>query len=239
MQCGFATAVPCALALARRHGRARDLPVRKSSTGLLAVALALTACAPSTSSAAPSHDRAYALDARDRSAPAGGEAKCTPDELVTYRGAAVRYAAPVQVHPSFTDRLERFERIASEVGVEVYGRAPSKLHHAGAYSCRTMPSGRYSEHAFGNALDLEGFSFSAAGKGKPAVRVRVADAWRDGGDAQAKRFFARLLERLDERDDVFRAIVGPPDPGHLDHLHLDMGPWSYSRYASPTAAWRS
>jgi hypothetical protein len=175
----------------------------------------------------------YPLDARDRSAPVDRKAKCTPDELVTYRGEALRYSAPVQVHPAFTERLQRFERIASEVGIEVYGRAPTKLNHGGAYSCRTMPSGRYSEHAFGNALDLEGFTFAAAGKGQPAVRIRVAEAWSEKGSPQAKRFFARLLERLDEREDVFRAIVGPPDEAHRDHLHLDMGPWSYSRYASP------
>lgn len=185
------------------------------------------------SRAASSHRDEYALDSRDRSAPANGKVECTPDELVTYRGRALPYAAPVRVHPSFADRLERFERAASEVGVEIYGRAPSKLHHGGGYACRTMPSGRYSEHAFGNALDLEGFSFAAAGKGKPALRIRVADAWREGGDPKAKQFFARLLERLAERDGVFRAIVGPPDPSHRDHLHLDMGPWSYSRYASP------
>lgn len=198
--------------------------MNKRFIGLLTLALA--SCAPSAA-------EAYPLDARDRSAPAGGRAVCAPDEMVTYRGTALRYAAPVQVHPSFTASLERFERIANEVGVEVYGRAPSKLHHGGAYACRTMPSGRYSEHAFGNALDLEGFSFAAAGKGQKAVRVRVADAWREGGDPKAKRFFAVLLQRLDERDDVFRAIVGPPDPTHRDHLHLDMGPWSYSRYRGP------
>jgi hypothetical protein len=204
--------------------------VKKASSLLLA--LTLFSCAP-PAAATPSHAGAYALDGRDRSRPADGKVACTPDELVTYRGSELRYAVPVQVHPSFTARLERFERIARDVGIEVYGRAPKTVHHGGAYACRAMPSGRYSEHAFGNALDLEGFSFAAAGKGRPAVRIRVADAWSEKGSPQAKRFFALLLERLDDRDDVFRAIVGPPDPSHRDHLHLDMGPWSYSRYASP------
>ncbi len=137
------------------------------------------------------------------------------------------------VHAAFVDHLGRFERVVNEVGLEVYGRAPKTLHHGGGYSCRTMPSGRYSEHAFGNALDVEGFTFPSAGKGKPAVRIHVADAWREHGSPQAKQFFVLLLKRLDARDDVFRAIVGPPDPSHRDHLHFDMGPWSYSRYAKP------
>lgn len=215
-------------------------------------ALALVACSPQipnptaaaqapqatqpTQSTQPtqpaSREGAYPLDARDRSAPKNGTLRCSPGELVTYRGVGIPYSAPAQVHPSFTARLERFEGIASEVGVEVYGRAPTTLHHGGAYSCRTMPSGRYSEHAFGNALDLEGFSFAAA-DGRPALRIHVREAWRNDGSADAKRFFARLLERLEERDDVFRAIVGPPAETHEDHLHLDMGPWAYSRYAPP------
>lgn len=212
--------------------------MKKALAALLS--LQLFACTPTTSadahttSGASSRGVTYALDARDRSAPTDGKPICTPDEIVTYRGEAIRYAAPVQVHPSFTERLERFERIARDVGIEVYGRAPKTLHHGGAYSCRTMPSGRYSEHAFGNAFDLEGFSFAAAGKGRPAIRLHVAEAWNGKGSPQAKRFFALLLERLEQRDDVFRAIVGPPDPTHLDHLHLDMGPWSYSRYARPS-----
>lgn len=207
---------------------------------ILVGTLALAACSPqipNTMSAAQAKQStprqgSYPLDARDRSAPNDGTVQCKPAELVMYGGADIRYATPAQVHPSFTERLERFERIAREVGIEVYGRAPTTLHHAGAYSCRTMPSGRYSEHAFGNALDLEGFSFAAA-EGQPEIRIHVRETWREDGSPDAKRFFARLLERLEERDDVFRAIVGPPAETHEDHLHLDMGPWAYSRYAPP------
>jgi hypothetical protein len=175
----------------------------------------------------------YPLDALDRSPPPSGKPSCSPEDLVRYRGEVVRYATPVMVHPAFVSRLARFEQIAQEVAIEIYGRAPKTLHHGGAYACRTMPSGRYSEHAFGNALDLEGFEFAAAGKGSPAFRIRVTDGWREKGPLRTKQFFARLLERLDERDDVFRAIVGPPDPSHTGHLHLDAGRWSYSRYAKP------
>ena len=192
----------------------------------LALVIGPSACAPD----ARADGARYALDDRDRTAPVDGRARCAPEELVLHRGSAVRYAAPVKVHPAFVSRLERFEQIAREVGIEVYGRAPRTLHHGGAYACRTMPSGRYSEHAFGNALDLEGFTFPAAGKGKREVRVHVSEGWSERGAPEAKRFLARLLARLDDHD-VFRAIVGPPDPTHRDHLHLDAGPWSYQRYA--------
>jgi hypothetical protein len=193
----------------------------------------------------------YELDGLDRvPPPRGGVPDCPRADLVTYRGLVLRYDAAVTVHPAFAERLIRFERLVREVGVEVYGRAPKTLHHGGAFACRTTKSGRMlSEHAYGNALDIEGFSFEPIAKAdlerasarglelaaaqKRAFRVRVGDTWRADGPEHAKRFFARLLERLEERDDIFRAVIGPPDPGHPEHLHVDVGRWAYKRYASP------
>jgi hypothetical protein len=193
----------------------------------------------------------YALDAVTRDVPPKGSAPaCPKEDLVTYRGTNLRYDAPVTVHRAFPDRLARFETIAKEVGIEVFGRAPKTLHSGGAFACRTTKSGRYlSEHALGNALDVEGFSFEPIAKNdlgvftakggtldaraRGAVRVRVGSAWRDGGSPLEKQFFARLLERLRAEDDVFRAMIGPPDPSHVGHLHFDVGQWAYARYQDP------
>jgi hypothetical protein len=186
---------------------------------------------------------AYALDSVPRVVPPEGSAPaCPKDDLVTYRGSAIRYHAPVTVHAALIERLDRFENVAREVAIEVYGRPPATLHHGGAFACRTTKSGRYlSEHALGNALDVEGFSFAAVSKSQSApeprthgsFRIRVSDAWREDGPAHAKRFFALLLERLREKEDVFRAIIGPPDPSHTGHLHFDVGLWAYSRFEEP------
>jgi hypothetical protein len=181
----------------------------------------------------------YALDDVDRSPPSKGQRPvCSTKDLVLHRGKFVRYDAPVNVHTAFAERLVRFEEIVRDVGVEVYGRAPKVLHHGGAFACRTTESGiRWSEHAFGNALDLEGFTFDATRdktvdpKLRGVLRLHVSEAWRDGGSEHTKKFFALLLERLRARDDVFRAVIGPPDPVHKTHLHLDVGPWAYTRYA--------
>jgi len=56
--------------------------------------------------------------------------------------------------------------------------------------------------------------------------------WGPRGKEIDRRFFRTLLLRL-RQDDAFRAIIGPPDPGHRGHLHFDMGPWPYDRYAPP------
>jgi hypothetical protein len=161
----------------------------------------------------------------------------------------VHYEVPASVHRAFVERLARFEEVVTEVAVEVYGRAPKVLHHAGGYMCRTSWRGRLSEHAFGNALDVGGFTFGAITKDdlghlrergvelgaaeRRSVRIGVGDTWRANGGANAKRFFALLLERVRARDDVFRGMIGPPDPAHTTHLHLDAGPWAFSRYEPP------
>ena len=80
----------------------------------------------------------YELDRLDRAPPArGAKPVCNRNDLVTYGGGAVRYAAPATVHPAFAERLLRFERVVREVAIEIYGRAPRLLHHDGAYACRT------------------------------------------------------------------------------------------------------
>jgi|GEM_PF-3795380 len=195
---------------------------------------------------------AYELDALDRAAPAPKtKPTCSTTSLVAYRGTTVKFEAWATVHPAFRARLQRFEEVARDVGIEVFGRAPKLLHHAGAYACRTTERGRMSEHAFGNALDVEGFSFPPLAKAdgarldergiklsprqRGAMRLAVSEAWRPASSPETKRFFALLLERLRARDDVFRAVIGPPAKGHSTHLHLDAGPWRFDRYELPTA----
>ena len=205
---------------------------------LLGAAL-VSACSIPTASAHGTSS--YVLDDVDRSPPAKGRRPvCATADLVTYKGKLLRYEAPVTVHAAFAERLTRFEEVVRDVGIDVYGRAPKTLHHGGAFSCRTTQSGiRWSEHALGNALDLEGFTFAPTNdkkvdpKLRGPLRLHVGEVWRDGSAAHAKRFFALLVERLRARDDVFRAIIGPPDPVHTTHLHLDAGRWTYARLRMP------
>ena len=58
----------------------------------------------------------------------------------------------------------RFERVVVRIAQQTYGRASAVLRNAGAYVCRPVRSStvqRWSEHAFGNAVDVVGFDFSA------------------------------------------------------------------------------
>ena len=197
----------------------------------------------------------YELDDVTREVGTEEEVECDRESLTRYRGETVRYATALDVHPAFVERLKRFEAIVEEEAVEHYGRAPRRIQHAGAFACRTVRGrgDRLSEHALGNALDVTGFSFGrlpreesepseeqASAKGGEApelpprlrrpFRVSVREHWssKDDEDAIHRQFLRGLTERLEE-EDVFRGMIGPSEPGHRSHLHLDAGPYSYVR----------
>lgn len=190
---------------------------------------------------------AYQLDAVERFIEEGTRLVCNPGALVRHSGTHLRYQRSVQIDPAFRDRLVRFEELVVEVASEIYGRAPTRLSHFGAYSCRSSRnrSHRLSEHALGNAIDVTGFDFARATReqeltsGLPAklrgpFQIRVARHWTaDPASATApvhSRFLRALAERLSERDDVFRGMIGPSRRDHSDHFHFDMSPWRYVRF---------
>ena len=186
----------------------------------------------------------YPLDDVERTLDSGARVSCHPQALVSHRGELLSYQGAVQVDPAFVERLVRFEQLVLEVAADVYGRAPARLRHLGAYSCRATRtrSARLSEHALGNAIDVVGFDFARAGKTEPlhaglprelrgAFQVRVARHWHATGRSPSaavhQRFLHALAERLGDRSDVFRGMIGPSRSDHADHFHLDMGPWRY------------
>lgn len=212
----------------------------------LLLGLALTAC-----SAASFHrvaGDAYELDDSSR---ASTEA-CHPELLRVYRGQRVRLEPPITVAVPFEAPVARFEELVAEVATRVYGRAPTRILNAGAYACRAVEhrQERLSEHALGNAVDVTGFRFPAltapqtaggAGAGAPELPKALQRAFtitvaRDypGPSSSAKvppehhRFFRELAEAL-RQSSTFRGMLGPADPRHATHLHLDMAPWPYER----------
>lgn len=168
--------------------------------------------------------------------------QCPDLAMETYRGTTMRYTKALKINPHFKGQLERFEQVVAEVATEVYGRAPHKVWHYGTYNCRTIRTRRYrlSEHALGNAIDVAGFHFKTLPRSKRkglthksagrAFKVSVLKHWdaEEGFGKLHARFLRGLARRL-RQDDVFRGMIVPPAPGHKNHLHLDMGRWSYLR----------
>lgn len=185
----------------------------------------------------------YALDGTERFLEENERLRCDASGLVGYRSASLRYGA--HVHPAFVERLERFDRFVAETASAFYGRAPRRLVHRGSYNCRSARGrrGRISEHAFGNALDVQGFDFGPLPRGveppsgmprhlRHGFQLRVRTHWspRRERDAYHAGFLHFFAEQLKNRPDIFRGIVGPPQQRHLDHLHLDAAPWRYAMF---------
>lgn len=190
----------------------------------------------------------YALDPRPRFAdeiPEGTRFECSSAETVRYRGTTIRYRPAIVVHSEMIPRLQRFEALLAELGQARFGRAPSVIHHRGGYNCRTARGrrARISEHAYGNALDLQAVEFPALPREvrefelprhlQRSFRATILTDWssRRRRVQMQRAFLHELTDTLRGRPDIFRGIVGPPRPRHHDHLHLDVAPWRYALYA--------
>ena len=105
---------------------------------------------------------------------------------------------------------------------EILGEDIVRIRHYGTYACRNVnnrSSGRRSQHAFANAIDIAGF-VTEGGR-----EISVLDDW--GAETQEGRFLSAVHESACER---FSTVLGPEYNNlHANHFHLDMGPFSICR----------
>lgn len=90
-----------------------------------------------------------------------------------------------------------------------------------SYDCRTRAgTGKLSEHAFANAIDVSEF-ITAKGE-----HVRLTEHW--GGTSERARFLKAVHKGACR---IFGTVLGPEaDAAHRSHFHLDMTPRRYSAY---------
>ncbi len=90
-----------------------------------------------------------------------------------------------------------------------------RIETMGTYSCRNVNggrSGRLSQHAFGNAVDVSAFVL------KDGRRVSVLTGWN--GKADERAFLRRLHQSACKR---FGTVLGPDyNAAHANHFHFDM-----------------
>jgi hypothetical protein len=165
-----------------------------------------------------------------------GKVVCPDVPTEVYRGTTIRFDHPARIYVGFKERLKGMEEVVRDTAIEVYGRAPVLLRHDGTYNCRVIRAYNtfLSEHAFGNAIDVDGFEFGPAPKGtnappglRGAFSVSLEKHWAatKGVGALHSHFLRLLAQRIIERTDLFRVVLGPSYPGHEGHFHLDVSPW--------------
>lgn len=109
-----------------------------------------------------------------------------------------------------------YERHALQPAAEeIMGSRVSQVNHVGSFACRNVygrETGRRSEHATAEALDVVGFQFES---GK---RITLINDWNDGG---ATGDFLRAAR--DGACDTFGNVLGPDyNAAHADHFHMGM-----------------
>ena len=97
-----------------------------------------------------------------------------------------------------------------------FGQRVATVNVFGAYSCRgidNMPGARLSEHAFGNAVDVAGFTLADGRK------IDFVHDWKSAGSQEA----AFLHEAHAGACQYFTTVLGPgADVFHYNHIHLDL-----------------
>ena len=116
---------------------------------------------------------------------------------------------------SFTD----WARYAVAPAAKQYLGSPViKIETMGTFNCRVVNgvnggrSGRLSEHAFANAVDVSAFVL------RDGRRVSVLNGWR--GSPEERAFLRRLHQSACRR---FGTVLGPDyNAAHANHFHFDM-----------------
>jgi hypothetical protein len=143
--------------------------------------------------------------------------QCEFRNVVRVTSSSVAYSSGFVASCPLAVGLALFERHALQPAAEAaFGQRVTTVTHLGTYACRNVygrESGRRSQHASANAIDLAGFRL-AGGK-----TVTLQRDWR--GDGAEAAFLRDLRQRACT---IFPTLLGPDyNAAHHDHFHLDMG----------------
>jgi hypothetical protein len=145
-----------------------------------------------------------------------------PPRLGPAQGAAVNAFGPVAMRPAATlacpivSVLDRWLAEAVQpAALRWFGARVVEIKQISAYSCRGMNGNsraHISEHAFGNALDISGFTL-ADGR-----QVSVKDGWKGLPEEQG---FLRDVQATACAQ--FTTVLAPgSNVYHYDHIHVDL-----------------
>jgi hypothetical protein len=163
-------------------------------------------------------------DRPDRPDSRGDAGFCALENVLTVQGGTtpLRPAGPVLTCPAALSFAIWERQVVRPAARELLGSELAAVEHYGTYACRRVgggETGRVSQHATANALDVAGFRL-ADGR-----RVTVASDWADEGPEGA---FLRRVR--DGACGTWETVLGPEyNAAHRDHFHLDRGPYRICR----------
>ena len=152
---------------------------------------------------------------------AAGSGACTIDNPVRLVATGVPFNRPGMMSCELADALRRFEaEIVQPAAQRHFRQGVRRIHHAGSFDCRSQRNrNRLSQHALGKAMDIVAFELADGGM------VNVAKHWSQGGARAA--FLQEVARRSCSQ---FAGVITPDgDADHRDHIHLDIGPYTFCR----------
>lgn len=130
----------------------------------------------------------------------------------------LKLANPVKTNCAMAVTLAQWSNDVKNAAQDIYGK-DIKITQIGTgsdYQCRKVngaSTGRVSEHAFGNALDIMSFTFSDGSK------TELESGW-NGADKE--KAFWRAVHGASCK--LFMTVIGPDgDAAHRTNMHLDQG----------------
>lgn len=140
-----------------------------------------------------------------------------PLRVAALKDGALPLDKAVVIDCPMVEALEDWlDQVVQPAALKRFGVAVTELDVFGAYSCRTVDNlagQRLSEHAFGNAVDVAGFTLA---DGRKIVIVRD---WKRTETQEA----AFLREAQGGACGLFTTVLAPgADPFHYNHFHLDL-----------------
>lgn len=128
--------------------------------------------------------------------------------------ASVDVAPPAELNCSMAKAMAQFvQEVVSQASREEFGADLKSVEQVSAFVCRSRhDASKISEHAYGNALDISGFTLS--------------DGTRIDVEPKPQEKHARFLDKIRKQAcGPFTTVLGPgSDPDHDRHFHLDLAP---------------
>lgn len=140
-----------------------------------------------------------------------------PFKVTALQGGRVTFNATATLDCSMVAELDQWLTDTVQPAAQArFGQPVAQINSMGSYACRGMNNQRgaqLSEHSFGNALDIGGFTLA---DGRTITLVR--DWWR--GDEQARAF---LMDVHRGSCGHFSTVLSPGSNAfHYNHIHVDL-----------------
>lgn len=154
--------------------------------------------------------------------------ECSFRNVVRVERSSLAYSSGFVATCPLAVAIALFERHALQPAADdAFGQPVAAITHLGTYACRNVygrESGRRSQHATANAIDLAAFRL------KDGKTINLRRDWADAGTAADDPEAAFLRDLRDRACRIFPTVLGPDyNAAHADHFHLDMGGFSICR----------